>query len=74
VTPQLKSRVAGHTWLPMEILSNAGVLALVRTGDRVTARKMFDALEGYSAFEKGDLRTEILRTLVARRKAVVPKS
>ena len=74
VTPQLKSRVAGHTWLPMEILGNAGVLALVRTGDRVTARKMFDALEQYSAFEKGDLRTEILRTLVAKRKAVVPKS
>ena len=74
VTPQLKSRVAGHTWLPMEILSHAGVLALVRTGDRLEARKMFEALEGYAAFEKGDLRTEILRALVARRKAVVPKS
>lgn len=74
VTPQLKSRVAGHTWLPLEILSSAGVLALVRTGDRVTARKMFEALETYAAFEKGDLRTEILRALVARRKAVVPKS
>jgi predicted membrane-bound spermidine synthase len=74
VTPQLKSRVAGHTWLPLEILGKAGVLALVRTGDRVTARKMFDALEQYSAFEKGDLRAEILRALVARRKAVVPGS
>ncbi|MDP1890206.1 MAG: fused MFS/spermidine synthase [Gemmatimonadaceae bacterium] len=73
VTPQLKSRVAGHTWLPLEILGHAGVLALVRTGDRETARKMFEALESYSAFEKGDLRSEILRALVARRKAVVPR-
>ncbi len=74
VTPQLKARVAGHTWLPPDVLSSAGTLALVRTGDRVAARKMFEALESYSVFEKGDLRTELLRALVARRKAAGPKS
>ncbi|MBI2409410.1 MAG: fused MFS/spermidine synthase [Gemmatimonadetes bacterium] len=72
-TPQLKSRVAGHTWLPVDMLSSAGVVALVKTGDRVTARKVFDALESYSALEKGDLRLEILRSLVTRRRAATPR-
>jgi hypothetical protein len=70
VTPQLKARVAGHTWLPVDFLRNAGVVALVKTGDRVTARKVFEALEPFSVLDAGDLRTEVLRALVARRKAV----
>ena len=73
VTPQLKARVSGHTWLPVDLLNEAAVLALVRTGDRVTARKVFEALEEYSVLDKDDLRMELLRGLVARRKAAVPK-
>ncbi|MHB8837553.1 MAG: spermine/spermidine synthase domain-containing protein [Gemmatimonadaceae bacterium] len=74
VTPQLKARVAGHTWIPVDILRSAAVLALVKTGDRVTARKVFDSLESYSALESDDLRTQILRALVARRRASGPTS
>jgi hypothetical protein len=72
VTPQLKSRVAGHTWLDVDVLRSAGVLALVRTGDRQNARKMYDALAGYGALETDDLRSMLLQALVARRKASVP--
>jgi len=69
VTPQLKARVAGHTWLPVDLLRNAATVALVRTGDRPTARKVFEALQPFSALDAGDLRAELLRALVARRKA-----
>jgi len=72
VMPQLKARVMGHTWLPVDLLCSAGVVALVRTGDRVAARKMFEALEPFSVLDKDDLRMEVLRALVARPKAVVP--
>jgi len=69
VTPQLKARVAGHTWLPVDLLCSASVVAMVKTGDRLTARKVFEALEDYSALEKDDLRLQVLRGLVARRRA-----
>jgi predicted membrane-bound spermidine synthase len=72
VPAQLKARVAGHTWLDVDVLRSAGVLALVRVGDRKSARKMFDALESYSALEKDDLRSQLLQALVARRKASAP--
>jgi len=74
VTPQLKARVSGHTWLPVDLLCSASVIALERTGDRVTARKVFEALEAYSVLEKDDLRLQVLRGLVARRVASVPSA
>jgi predicted membrane-bound spermidine synthase len=70
LTPQLKSRVAGHTWIPVDILRPAGVVALVQTGDRVTARKVFDSLDPFSVLEKDDLRVQVLQALVARRRVV----
>jgi len=73
VTPQLMGRVAGHTWIDVDVLRSAGVLALVRIGDRQNARKLHDALGRYSALEKDDLRSMLLQALVARRKAVVPE-
>jgi hypothetical protein len=73
VAPQLKSRVAGHSWLPVDLLRDAGVLALVRTGDRVTARKVFDSLAPYSTRTEDDLRTRLLQALVARRTAARTK-
>ena len=72
MTPQLKARVSKHTWIPIDILRTAGVLAFVKTGDRVTARKTFDALDPYSLWDKDDLRAQTLRALVARRKAKEP--
>jgi predicted membrane-bound spermidine synthase len=65
VTPQLKSRVAGHTWLPVDLIRDAGVLALLRTGQRETAAKVFDALAAYSTRSKTDLRTVSLQQLVS---------
>ena len=72
VTPQLQARVAGHMWLPVDVLRSAGVLALVRTGDRPTARKLFDSLDPYSELGKGDLRVALLRALVAVPRPVKP--
>jgi hypothetical protein len=67
---QLKARIAGHTWLPVDIIRPAAVIALVKTGDRVKARKVFEALDRYSVLEAGDLRVELLRALVPTPKAV----
>lgn len=60
VTPQLKARVAGHTWLPVDLLRDAATIALVRTGDHATAKKVFDALAPFSTRDKTDLRTVTL--------------
>jgi predicted membrane-bound spermidine synthase len=65
VTPQLRARVAGHTWLPVDLLRDAGVLALLRTGDRETAQKVFDALARFSVRGKNDLRNVTLAALVS---------
>ena len=67
VTPQLRARVAGHTWLPVDLLRDAGVLALLRTGQRETAAKVFDALAPFSTRSKTDLRTISLQQLVSGR-------
>ncbi len=69
ITPQLKSRVAGHTWIPVDVIRSAGVIALVRTGDRLTARKVAESLEPFSVLDKGDLRAEVIGALAARRTA-----
>lgn len=67
VTPQLKSRVAGHTWIPADLLRSAGVMALVKTGDRVMARRLFDALQPFSALDTADVRSQLLQAIAARR-------
>ena len=74
VPSQLKARVSGHTWIPADLLRSAGVLALVETGDRVTAHKVLEALEPFSTLDKDDLRSQLLRSLVARRRAVEGRS
>ena len=66
----LKARISGHTWIPVDLLRPAGVIALARTGDRESARKLFDALDHYSNLEPSDLRVMLLRSIVAPRRAV----
>jgi len=67
VMPQLKARVSGHTWIPADILLDAGTLALVKTGDRVTAQQVYESLEPYSVREKDDLRMQVLRAMIGRK-------
>ena len=67
VTPQLRARVGGHTWLPVDLIRDAGVLALLNTGQRETAAKVFDALATYSTRSKTDVRTITLQQLVSGR-------
>ena len=49
LTPQLDARTAGRTWLPVDLLRDAGVLALLRTGERERAQKVFISLARASA-------------------------
>ena len=67
VTPQLEARVAGRTWLSVDLLRDAGVLALLRTGERERAQKVFIALARASARSITDLRTVVLQQLMVKR-------
>jgi predicted membrane-bound spermidine synthase len=67
VTPQLESRVAGYTWLPVDLLRDAGVLALLRTGERERAQKVFISLARASTRGFLDLRTVVLQQLMLKR-------
>ncbi len=67
VTPQLDARTAGRTWLPVDLLRDAGVLALLRTGERTKARKLFISLARASTRGIKDLRTVVLQQLMVGR-------
>lgn len=67
VTPQLEARTTGHTWLPVDLLRDAGVLALLRQGERERARKLFISLARASTRGIKDLRTVVLQQLMVGR-------
>lgn len=64
VTPQIEARNTGHTWLPVDLLRDAGVLALLRTGERERAQKLFIELARVSPRGFTDLRTVVLQQLI----------
>ena len=64
---QLAARTAGRTWLPVDLLRDAGVLALLRTGERTKARKLFISLARASTRGIKDLRTVVLQQLMVGR-------
>jgi hypothetical protein len=64
---QLDARTAGRTWLPVDLLRDAGVLALLRTGERQKAQKMFISLARASTRGFKDLRTVVLQQLMTGR-------
>ena len=67
VTPLLDARTAGRSWLPVDLFRDAGVLALLRTGEREKARKLFITLALTSTRGIKDLRTVVLQQLMVGR-------
>ena len=61
LTPQLEARVAGRTWLNVDLLRDAGVVALLHAGERERARKVFISLARASTRGFEDLRTVVLQ-------------
>lgn len=59
--PPSSTRAEGRTWLPVDLLRDAGVVALLHAGERERARKVFIALARASTRGVEDLRTVVLQ-------------